>query len=210
MNIILPFLSGFIAAFIGVLPPGLINMTAVRVSLTDGRKRALMFVLGALLIIFLQTYISVIFAHYISKHQEIVILLREIGLGIFFALSIYFLFFAKKPKIKNQELQLKSKRSRFFMGVLVSSLNFFPVPYYVFISVTLATYSFFKFETVSIYSLVSGVVLGSFTVFYMYVVLFEKFKEKTNYFLENMNRFIGIITGIVAVITLINVIKYYF
>jgi len=52
MQVLLPFIFGFLAAVIGVLPPGLINMTAAKVSLVDGQKRAMMFVLGALVVIF--------------------------------------------------------------------------------------------------------------------------------------------------------------
>jgi threonine/homoserine/homoserine lactone efflux protein len=211
MNIIIPLLSGFIAGVIGIIPPGLINMTAAKVDLTDGRKRAMVFVLGALIVIFFQTYISIIFAQYINSHQEIVVLLREIGLFIFTVLSIYFLFLAKKPNINQKEsIQLKSKRSRFFMGMLISAINFFPIPYYVFVSITLASYNIFLFDTFSIYSLVSGVVLGSFSVFYLYVVFFNKMKTKTDYFMQNMNKIIGIITAIVALITLFNVVQYHF
>ena len=127
MSVILPFLSGFLAAVIGIFPPGLINMTAAKVSVSDGRRRAMIFVLGALLVILVQTYISVIFARYINKNEEVVVLLREIGLGIFTVISIYFLFFAKTPKkqIDKENIQLKSKRSRFFMGMLISAINFF-------------------------------------------------------------------------------------
>jgi hypothetical protein len=110
------------------------------------------------------------------------------------------LFFAKKPKpiLDNENLQLKSKRSRFFMGMLISAINFFPIPYYVLVSITLASYKVFSFESSSIYSLVSGVVIGSFTVFYCYVVFFDKLKSKTDYFVRNMNTIIGIVTGLVA------------
>ena len=210
MNLILLFLSGFLAAIIGILPPGLINMTAAKVDFTDGRKRAMIFVLGALIVIFFQTYISVIFARYISSHEEIVVLLREIGLVIFSILSIYFLFFANKPTIKSQNsIQLKSKKSRFFMGMFMSAINFFPIPYYVFVSVTLASYNIFNFDLLSIYSLVFGVVLGSLLVFYMYVLFFTKMKSKTNFFIENLNKIIGIITGIVALFTLYNVVIYH-
>lgn len=211
MTLFLPFFFGFLSAVVGVIPPGLINMTAAKVGITDGRKRAMMFVLGATLIVFLQTYISVMFAQYINQHQEIVVLFREIGLGIFTALSVYFLFLAKEPKINTQEkLQLKSKRSRFFMGMLISALNFFPIPYYVFISVTLASYKLFNFETSSTYSLVFGIVFGSFFVFYCYVLFFEKLQSRTEFLIKNMNKFIGIVTGIVALITLVNVLKFYF
>lgn len=98
-------------------------MTAAKVSVSDGRKRALMFVFGALIIIFFQTYISVLFAQYINNHQEIVVLMREIGLAIFITLSVYFLFFAIQTNKNNSEkkLQLKSKRSRFYGNVDISN-----------------------------------------------------------------------------------------
>lgn len=212
MSIILPFLSGFLAAVIGIFPPGLINMTAAKVSITDGRRRALVFVLGALLIILVQTYISVLFARYINNHQEVVILLREIGFGIFTLISIYFLVFAKTPKkqIDKENIQLKSKRSRFFMGMLISAINFFPIPYYVLVSITLASYNLLTFDSFSIYSLVLGAVVGSFSVFYCYVVFFEKMKTKTDYFVKNMNAIIGLVTGFVAILTLVNILNYYF
>lgn len=210
MNLLLPFIGGFIAAVIGILPPGLINMTAAKVSLVDGKKRALMFVLGAILVIFFQTYISVIFAQYIDLHKEVVVLLREIGLFIFIALTIYFLKFAKQPKLNSENVPVKSKRSRFFMGMIVSAINFFPIPYYVLVSLALASYKFFVFSPIPIYSLVLGVVLGSFSVFYFYVTFFNKMKSKADFFINNMNKMIGIITGVIAIITLFNVVKYYF
>lgn len=210
MSILFPFIFGFLAATIGVFPPGLINMTATKVSLTDGKKQAMMFVLGALIIIFFQTYISVLFALYIDQHQEIVVLFREIGLVVFGTLTVYFLIFAKKPKVKTDDnLKVKSKRSRFFMGMVISAINFFPIPYYVLISITLASYNFFSFTTLPICSFVSGVVVGSFMIFYLYVVFFNKMKTKTDFFVNNMNKIIGSITGLVALITLINVVKYY-
>jgi threonine/homoserine/homoserine lactone efflux protein len=212
MTIILPFLSGFFAAIIGIFPPGLINMSAAKISVTDGRRRAMMFVFGALIIIYFQTLISVLFAKYINNHDEVIVLFREFGFGIFTALSIYFLFFAKTPnnKLDKKNLQLKSKRSRFFMGVLISAINFFPIPYYVFVSITLASYKLFFFNTIAINSLVTGVVAGSLSVFYCYVVFFERMKTKTDYFLVNMNKILGIITGFVAFLSLINILMYYY
>ena len=211
MSVFIPFIAGFITSFIGVFPPGLINLTAAKVSLTDGKKRAMMFVLGALIVIFYQTYISVIFAQYINDHQDIVVLLRKIGLVIFIGISIYYLFFAKNPNLDpNDDFHIKSKRSRFFMGMLISAINFFPIPYYVLVSITLAAYNIFTFDTLSIYSLVFGVVAGSFSVFYLYVIFFNKMKSKADYFVNNMNKIIGTITGIIAFFTFFNIVKNYF
>lgn len=211
MGFILPFFLGFIMSFIGVFPPGLINMTAAKISVQDGRNRAMLFTLGALIIVFFQTLISLIFARYIDAHQEVVVLLREIGFGIFTLLTIYFLLIAKEPKKKKaNEMEIKSKRSQFFLGMLISALNFFPIPYYAFVSVSLASFHYFTFETSSIYSFVVGVVLGSFVIFYSYIAFFKKIEAKTNFITKNMNNIIGSITGIMAFLTLYHIVKYYF
>src|SRR2546425_433424 len=116
MALIFPFIFGFLAAIVALILPGLINMTAAKVSLTEGKNHALMYVLGASLVITFQTYVSVICAQYIDKHQEVVILLREIGLFVFVILTIYFLKFAKTPELNQEVTIIKSKRGRFFMG----------------------------------------------------------------------------------------------
>lgn len=209
MALIFPFVFGFLAAVAGLMFPGLINMTAAKVSLTDGKNRALMYVLGALIVITIQAYISIIFAQYIDKHQEVVVLLREIGLFVFVILTIYFLKFAKPPQINNQEVNVvRSKRGRFFMGMGISAINILPIPYYAVVSVALASYHLFSFQPYAIYSLVFGVATGSFMIFYFYVVFFNKLKSK-DFFINNINKLVGTITGLVSLLTLFNLLKNY-
>lgn len=210
MTFIIPLILGFITAFIGIIPPGLINMTAAKVNLKEGRKNALWFVVGAVLIIFCQVYLAILSARIIDQRPDVVILLREIGFIIFAILTIYFLWIAKEPKKKKNKIKNNSKKSRFFLGMLLSALNFFPIPYYVFVSVTLASYKLFLFENYFISVFVMGSVLGSFTVFYCYIAFFQKIEQKTDYILKNMNIIIGSITGVISIITLFNIIRYYF
>lgn len=209
MNVALPFFSGFITASFGIALPGLINMTAAKVSMRDGRDRAMLFIAGALIIIFFQTLSAILFARFIDSRPDIIVLLRELGFGIFTLLTIYFLLLAKKPKVKKEEPKMRSKTSRFFLGMLLSTLNFFPVPYYVFITITLASFQFFTFEKLPIALFLIGVVLGSFAVFYYYINFFKKIETKTDFFVSNMNQIIGTMTGIIALVTLCNIIKYY-
>lgn len=209
MNFITPLLLGFITAFIGIIPPGLINMTAAKVNLKEGKKNALWFVLGAVFVIFIQVFIAIFFARVINSRPDLVTLLREVGFGIFATLTIYFLVLAQKPKGKTRKIKKNSKTSRFFFGMLLSALNFFPIPYYVFVSVTLSSFKLFSFDTTSILIFVTGSILGSFLVFYIYIGFFNKIESKTDYILRNMNTIIGSITGLISVVTLLNIIKYY-
>ncbi len=209
MNIVTSLFLGFFTAFIGIIPPGLINMTAAKVNLKEGKRNAMWFVLGAILVIFFQSFFAILFAKIIHRRPDLVTLLREVGLGIFATLTLYFLVLAKKPKDKTRKFKKNSKTNRFFMGMLLSGLNFFPIPYYVFVSVTLASFKLFSFDPTSIFIFVNGVILGSFLVFYCYISFFNMIENKTDYVTKNMNTIIGSITGLISVITLWNVIKYY-
>ena len=209
MTLALPLFLGFLTSAIGITPPGLINMTAAKVSIQEGRTRAFVFAAGAVTIILIQTFLAVVFAKFIDQNPSVIILLREVGLVIFTGLTLYFFLTKNKIKRKDDETTLRSKKSRFFLGMLLSALNFFPIPFYVFVSVTLASYNYFSFEINHIYSFVVGSGIGALFAFYCYISFFKKMESKSGFLLKNMNYIIGSITGLVSIITLINVINYY-
>jgi threonine/homoserine/homoserine lactone efflux protein len=210
MRIVLPLALGTVISLLGTLLPGLLNMTAARISLRDGRKRAVIYCLGAVTVIFFQMYIAVSFVKFINQNPDIIDMLQEVGIAIFGLLTIYFLFIAKKPITKQEEeaVSIKSKTGRYFLGVLLSALNFFPIPFYVFISITLGTYGYFDFtDPLFVALFVLGGVLGSFAMLYLYVVFFKNFKDNLGFITRNINYIIGGVTGLVAVITLIRLLK---
>jgi threonine/homoserine/homoserine lactone efflux protein len=211
MDFVLPVIVGFAISFVATLLPGLLNMTAAKVSLKEGRKSAMFFAAGAAVIVFFQAYIAVSFAKFINSRPGVIEMLEEVGICIFTLLTVYFVFIAKKKKKKKKHkadiTKMRSGTGNFFMGALLSGLNFFPIPYYVFISISFTAYGFFKFTNPFIPLFVMGVVLGAFTVFYLYIVFFKKLEHKTDFFMRNVNYFIGSITGLVAIVTLIRILQ---
>jgi len=206
MTYFLPLVLGFCIAFLAVILPGLINMTAAKISTQEGRNEALSFAAGASVIIFFQTFIAVLFARFINNHQEIIATLQEIGIFVFTGLSIYFFWIAKKPKKIKTDIKIKGKSNRFFFGMLLSTLNLLPVPFYVFASMSLSASGYFSFDKVPVSSFVIGVVLGSFTVFYIYIVAFKKIEKKTDFLFKNINTIIGSVTTFMAVVTLLKLL----
>ncbi|GGB69367.1 lysine transporter LysE [Flavobacterium suaedae] len=212
MDFLLPFVLGFIVAAPGILLPGLLNITAAKINLQKGRQRAIIFALGASATIFVQSYIAVSFAKFLNKRPDVIYLLQEVGLGIFIVLSIFFFFIAKKPKPKTDEevekLRNKSRFGEFFLGMLLSALNVLPIPFYVFASIALFRQGYFQFDDTSfIFFFVIGAVISSFLVFNLYISFFKRFEHKAEFFLRNINYFLGGITGLVAVITLIKMMR---
>jgi len=209
MNIGLPVLLGFTAAAIGTTPPGLLNMTAAKVSMRDGRNRALWFAFGASVVVFFQTLIAIFFARFIDRNATISNSLQELGLVIFVFLTLYFFWSAKRTKIKppKQDVKIRTKSSRFFMGMLLSSLNLFPIPYYVFVSISLASYEWFEFKPVFMYVFALGTSLSAFLIFFCYISFFKNKKPESSFLSNNINYIIGSITGLVAVVTLFKIIN---
>lgn len=206
MTILFPFILGFCISFLAALLPGLINMTAAKISLQEGKSRALSFASGAASIILFQTLAAVLFARFISSHLEIVTTLQEIAIFIFSGLSIYFFWIAKKPKKIKTDIKVKGKSSRFFFGMLLAAINLLPIPFYVFTSISLAASGYFSFDKIPIATFVAGVVSGSFFIFYLYIVAFKKIEKKTDFLVHNINTIIGSVTALMALITLFNFI----
>jgi len=207
MDITFIFFLGLFFALIGVIPPGLLNMTAAKISLKEGHVRGIMFSLGVCFVVLLQTYIAAIFARYLSRHSEIIGILRIVALVIFILITIYFLVVAKSEPKPQIDPKIKSKKSRFFQGVFLSAINVFPIPYQAYMTITLASFSWMSFEKSSIMAYVIGAATGTFVTLYMYIFFFDKVKGKTFTSQKNMNRIIGGITGVISVVTLINIIR---
>ncbi|SDR84288.1 LysE type translocator [Formosa sp. Hel1_31_208] len=206
MNITVIFFLGLIIALVGVIPPGLLNMTAAKVSLKEGYNRGIAFSVGVCFIVFLQTYIAAMFARYLNNHRDVVEILQRVAFVIFILITIYYLLLAKTSPKPDIEAHTRSSHSRFFQGMFLSAINVFPIPYQAYMTITIATFGWFNFEKISIISYVSGATTGTFVMLYFYIFFFDKIKNKAFTSQKNMNYIIGAITGIVAGVTLINIL----
>ena len=207
MNLTFVFFIGLVVALIGVVPPGLLNMTAAKISLKEGHVRGIVFSLGVCIVVLAQTYIAAIFASYLSLHPEVVDILQRVAFVIFVLITIYFLVIAKSQPKQEIQPKIKSKHSRFFQGIFLSAINVFPIPFQAYMAVTLASFGWLDFSKISIISYVFGAATGTFVMLYMYIFFFKKISDKPFTSQKNMNYIIGGITGVVAIITLINIIK---
>lgn len=207
MSITVIFFLGLIVALIGVIPPGLLNMTAAKISLKEGAARGIMFSTGVSIIVFIQTYIAAIFARYLSNRPDIVEILQRVAFVIFVLITIYFLIIAKNQNETKVKADARSKKGRFFHGMLLSALNVFPIPYQAYMTITLASFGWMDFSRTSIITYVTGAAMGTFVMLYFYIFFFDKIKDKKFTSQRSMNYSIGLITGIVALVTLINILR---
>ncbi len=207
MELLLYFTFGYLFAAIGVIPPGLLNMTAAKISINENRKNAFLFSLGVITTVSIQTFIALLFARYLDKHPEIIEMLQQVGLGIFICITIYFLLIAKEKKVPSTEIHFKSKKHRYFQGLFLAFLNLFPLPYWVYIGITFSAFGWFDFTKMFMSMCVVGSALGTLTMLVAYAQYFDYAKKKHKEFRLNINYIIGTITALISIITLFKIIK---
>lgn len=206
MQLINNFVIGFLAALIGVIPPGLLNMTAAKISMKQGRKIAILFSAGVCVTVCLQTFLALIFARYIDKHPEVVDILQKVALGIFLCLTLYFFLIAKDTRREVPKEMEHSKTNRFFYGIFLGAINLLPLPYWVYISITFAAFGWFSFDQFGLWMTVLASGLGTFVMLLLYIWFFRN-RMENNTLRFNMNYVIGIITAIISAITFFKIFQ---
>ena len=84
-------LFGILMAYAGLISPGMLNMTALKIRLQGSKKESLLFSFGASIVVFFQAGIALYFADYLLKNEEVIEYLKIAGIVVFFILSIVFL-----------------------------------------------------------------------------------------------------------------------
>ena len=207
MTISIVFILGLAFAFVGVIPPGMLNMTAAKISLKEGHVRGFVYSIGVCVIVGVQTYLATIFAKYLNQHPDVIDVLKRVALVIFILISIYFFLVANSDANVQKEYASKSKKSRFFQGLLMSALNVFPIPYQAYVVTTLLSYKWLTLDKLAIGSYVAGATSGTFIALYIYILFFDKIKNSKITSPKRMNYTRGVITAIISITTLVNIIN---
>jgi threonine/homoserine/homoserine lactone efflux protein len=204
MTALVNFLVGYLASFVGLIPPGLLNMTAAKIGVKQGRKPALIFSIGVIVVVCIQTGLGLAFARYIEQHPEIVDILQKVTLGIFMALTFYFFALAKDTRREIPKGVKRSKTNRFLYGILLSALNMLPIPYWVYVSISLSALGWFFFNPQVLGWAIFGSAMGTFSMLLIYIYFFRR-KLPIGNFGFNLNYLLGAITGLISLITVIRI-----
>ncbi len=195
---------GFIMAFISLLPPGMLNMTAVRTRIEKNKKDALLFSLGAALIVIPQAYIALAFAKYFVKHPEVIDRLTIAGIVVLFVLSIVFFLQARK-KFKGEG---KKRKGNFIViGMFMSAMNMLAIPFYLVLSSILEKKELLIMDQPYISIFVAGVFLGALALFVVYVLFAALIEKKAQFIARNINYILSLLFLGLGILTLFNFLK---
>lgn len=205
MTYFLNFAIGIISAFIGLLPPSMLNMTAARTTIEKSTKAGVNFAIGASVVVIIQAFLALSFTKYLNKFPDILLLLEEIALVVFFGLGIFFYMQARKKRKAKSDAP-KRKGNDFVGGVLLSSLNVLSIPYYCGLSTILDIEGWIDLEQPFSFVFIIGAALGTFLLLLVYIRFAKVIQKRAAYIAQNINYILSGLSFVLFVVTIFKVI----
>ncbi len=203
MDYFLHLFYGILIAYLAMISPGMLNMSALKVRIDFGKKESEKFSLGAAVTILIQAGIALFFADYFASNPKIIEILEKAGVVVFFALAVFF-FILSRNKINPKS---KSGKGNFFVkGFMMSALNLLSIPFYLAISIFLASKGYIIIEQPYIMLFIFGVFVGSLLLFGTYIYFANIISTKVSFIAKNINL---ILSGIFIVLGIITIVRLF-
>ena len=202
MSYVIHIFYGIIMAYFGLISPGMLNMTTLKIRVNTGKIESLKFATGASVIVLLQASIALFFADFFVKNPRVIEILKVAAIFVFIALSIFFFFLSRKEIKSNLN---SSKQNYFMSGIVMSSVNMLAIPFYLGISIYLASADKIIIEQPFILFFVSGAAIGSFLLFYTYIIFAKIIIKKVSFIATNINIILSILFLGLGILTLIRI-----
>ena len=193
------FFIAFGISLLGTIPIGLITIAITERSITKGFKYGLILGLGATVMEFVYTFISMSCLDTLTQNISIGRNIKIASLIIFIILAI--LFLSKKPQLKIKSIEPPGTlKLEFVKGIGVGSMNFLIVPFWLFIGVWLKSNNIevIGVGQISIFSI--GAALGALIVFIGYGKLAHYISNKLEIVAKYTNKLVGAVFLILAII----------
>ncbi len=124
------FFWGMLISFLGCLPLGTINITAMQIGLQESVKNALHFSLGCLLVEMIYVRLSLIGINWIRRQTRLMRIMEWLTLAIIIALAIGSFIAATKGGGNEKNVVLNNNMHRFLLGMFMSSISPMQIPFW--------------------------------------------------------------------------------
>lgn len=155
------FFTGLSISFLGTLPLGTLNITAMQIAVSDGVEPALWFVTGALIVEVVYVRVSLVAMDWVFKHDRLFKWLEWITVLIIVALAISNLYASTQPGVHKNVL-LSGTIHRFWLGIMMSAVNPVQIPFWFGWSTVLFTKNVLQHNNAHYNAYIAGIGTGTF------------------------------------------------
>lgn len=124
---------------------------------------------------------------------------------MFLVFAIYFFVVARKRRNKKMKVVQVSKKSSFYKGMLLSTVNVLPIPYFSGLHAAWNVSGWIQFKVLDVLIFVMAAGMGTFSMLYMYVVYFDKLESKTDRFSRHSDYIMSVLMLLLVIITFIRI-----
>lgn len=203
MELLQTIFLAILVAFLGFSPPGMLNMTALKISLEHPGQQALRFVLGASSVIFIQALIAVSFAKFLAKNPALVHYLSYAAIGVFLLLA-YFFYRQARRKI---QLKLKGSGTQsYWAGFSMAWMNMLAIPFFLGYSTILKAKGVLETQAPHNWLFAFGAMAGAFMLFMLYVSFARLIQQRVQFIARNINYILSALFLVLALTTIYSVL----
>ncbi len=182
--------------------PSMLNMTSVKINIERGKHNAVKFAFGVSLIVLSQVYAAIFLIKYLNGNPDFLLTLQKIAIVIFTILSLYFYRENRKVK-KNTSEFVQNCKNTFVIGLFLSSLNMFAIPFYYGIITVLMKSGLMQLSQNNVLLFVIGSSIGTFVLLYLYPSFAKIASVKSTRSSNKLNLVLSVLTGVLAFITMV-------
>ena len=124
------FLTGMFISFLGSLPLGSLNVSAMQVAITENTRKAIQFSLGVALVEILYVRLSLKGINWIIANQLLFTVLEWMTVFLFIIMGISSFWAAAKKNSARKNILLNNNMNRFWLGFTMSAINPVQIPFW--------------------------------------------------------------------------------
>jgi threonine/homoserine/homoserine lactone efflux protein len=201
------FMTGMLISFLGTLPMGTLNISAMQISLSDGIRPALYFSAGAVLVEIIYVRFTLVAMHWFRKHKRLLLGLEWFTLVIILALAASSFYTALNPSVNASPI-LSNTIHRFWLGVVMSTINPLQVPFWFGWSTILASKNLLLPKESDYITYIAGIGIGTIIGHCIFIFGGRLVVEKLNTRQDVVNLVIGLIFLVTAIIQAVRMTRH--
>ncbi len=188
-----------IVNFLGYIPPGNINLTAVSISVNKGFKQALVFAITFSIVEAVFTYFLMRFAQWFAAKEVLIFWLDWLLIIIFVLLGINSLKSSKKENIPTENSR---KRDSIKTGIILGIFNPVQIPFWLIAGSYLIANEWITTKGIGLEIFALGAALGAFCSLYLFARFANYTQNKFSLSKHSINKYIAGMFFLLALIQL--------
>ncbi|ULQ57860.1 LysE family translocator [Flavihumibacter rivuli] len=187
------FGAGMLISFLGSLPLGTLNISAMQIAVQENTRRALAFAAGVALVEIIYVRLSLKGVDWIMSNQRIFYILEWVTVVLFLVLGISSIRAAMAAPGERMNILLDNKMNRFFLGLSMSAVNPVQIPFWFLWSSYLFSIHLLQSTTLAFNVYTLGIGIGTVTGLLLFIYGGKWLVRRMNAGQKFLNILVGIV-----------------